>query len=134
MPTASFLRQAQDRAEGLNTKPIPESHHRFAHIPKSLKDPKTMVIKVQVPFEAPGVVVDPYSHPLLKNGTLLVYNKKRDFVCQIERTDNPSAYDRISEVVRKKGQDGAKAYFAAELKSKDVLIVKVSEVLAVQPF
>ena len=133
MPTASFLRQAQDRAEGLNTKPIPESHHRFAHIPKSLKGLKT-VIKVQVPFEAPGVVVDPYSHPLVKNGTLLVYNQRRDFVRQIERTDNPSAYDRISEVVRKQGQDGAKAYFAAALKSKDVLIVKVSEVLAVQPF
>jgi hypothetical protein len=32
------------------------------------------------------------------------------------------------------GQDGAKAYFAAELKNQDELIVKVSEVLAVQPF
>jgi hypothetical protein len=29
---------------------------------------------------------------------------------------------------------GAKAYFAAELKSKDELLVKVSEVLAEQPF
>jgi hypothetical protein len=29
---------------------------------------------------------------------------------------------------------GAKAYFAAELKSKDELVVKVSEVLAEQPF
>lgn len=55
-------------------------------------------------------------------------------MCAVRRSDGPTAYDRISNVIRTRGVGGAKAYFAAELKSKDELVVKVSEVLAEQPF
>ena len=88
-----------------------------------------MIIKVQVPFDiSRGMSVDS-SH-----GNLLIYSKNRNFVCGVRRSDGPTAYDRISNIVRTKGVGGAKAYFAAELKSKDELLVKVSEVLAEQPF
>jgi hypothetical protein len=88
-----------------------------------------LVIKVQVPFDlSRGTSVGS------SRGNLLVYSKKRDFVCAVRRSDGPTAYDQISNVVRTKGVGGAKAYFAAELKNKDELVVKVSEVLAEQPF
>lgn len=67
-------------------------------------------------------------------GDLLVYNKKRDFVCSIRKVDDADAYLRISQVVRERGVGGAKAYFTAELKSKEELLIKVGDVLAEQPF
>jgi len=80
-----------------------------------------MIIKVQLPLNWDG-------------GALFVYTKKRDFVCSVRKQDSPSAYDRIVKVVKTQGVGGVKAYFAAELRSKDELVVKVSEVLAGQPF
>lgn len=128
-PTSTFTRNAL----GIPTPPTPSSHHRSAHVPKgvsgSRSESKNLIIKVQVPYD------------MLKGGSaggscgdLLIYSKKRDFVCTVRRSDNSAAYDCISKVVRTKGVGGAKAYFAAELKSKDELVVKVSEVLAEQPF
>lgn len=67
-------------------------------------------------------------------GGLLVYNRKKDFVCTILRNGNASAYDEIVRMVRSKGVGGVKAYFAAELRSRDELVVKISEPLAEQPF
>lgn len=64
----------------------------------------------------------------------MIYNKKRDFVCQIRRIDNPVEYDQISPVVCSQGVGGAKAYFSAELVRKENLVVKVSEGLAAQPW
>ncbi|KAF7291525.1 hypothetical protein MKEN_01487100 [Mycena kentingensis (nom. inval.)] len=85
---------------------------------------QSLTIKVQVPFTG---------YPIVKSsGDLMVYNKTRDFMCSIRRVDAPEAYERISEVVRDKGVGGAKAYFMAELESKDRLVVKVSELLAPQ--
>jgi len=125
MPTPTFTRNAL----GIPTPPTPSSHHRFAHVPKGLSsESKNLVIKVQVPFD-PSKGTAGVSH-----GDLLIYSKKRDLVCAIRRSDNPTAYDGISHVIRSKGVGGAKAYFAAELKSKDELVVKISEVLAEQPF
>lgn len=128
-PMAKFSRDLLS----IPTPDTPESHHRFAHTPKNLSvnSPKSIVIKVQVPFDAFS------SRPLANvklDGDLLVYTKKRDFVCTIRRGDAPEEYDHISQVVRTKGVGGAKAYFAAELRGKTTLIVKVSEVLAEQPF
>ncbi len=113
------------------TPDTPESHHRFAHTPKNLSadTPKSIVIKVQIPFDALS-----NGRNVRSGGDLLVYTKKRDFVCTIRRADGPEEYDRITQVVRTKGVGGAKAYFAAELRGKTALIVKVSEVLAEQPF
>jgi hypothetical protein len=125
-PTSTLTRNIL----GIPTPPTPDSHHRSAHIPKGLSsEPKNLIIKVQVPFD-----LLTGTSARASQGNILVYSKKRDFVCSIRRLDCPAAYDRISNVVKTKGVGGAKAYFAAELKSKDELVVKVSEVLAEQPF
>ena len=63
----------------------------------------------------------------------MVYTKKRDFVCQIHRHDGPKAYDELAKIIVEKGVGGCKAYFTADLKSRDELVVK-TEVLAEQPF
>ncbi|KAG6877909.1 hypothetical protein C0993_002395 [Termitomyces sp. T159_Od127] len=106
----------------------PTAHFRNAHIPKNLTTAKNMVIKVQLPYDHKAKIAIPGANPLF------VYNKNRDFVCQILWEDGPAAYDCIRNAVATKGVGGAKAYFAAELKTKDELIIKVSEVLAEQPF
>ncbi|KAG6879270.1 hypothetical protein C0992_003945 [Termitomyces sp. T32_za158] len=101
---------------------------RTAHIPKNLTTGKIMVIKVQLPYDHKKKTVMPVTGPLF------VYNKNHDFVCQIRREDGATAYDCIRNTVSTKGVGGAKAYFAAELKAKDEMIIKVSQVLAEQPF
>lgn len=90
---------------------------------------KSMVIKVQVPVSL--LTNNPINSAL---GPLFIYNKKRDFVCTVSRASNPDAYDAVMQIVRSRGVGGAKAYFAAELKNPDELIIKTSEVLAEQPF
>ncbi|KAI0798254.1 hypothetical protein C8Q75DRAFT_708684 [Abortiporus biennis] len=130
IPISDMVRQMM----GIPAPPTPARNTRMAHVPNprtfSPSQPKSMIIKVQVPFAAdmPGL-----SAPL-STGDLLIYNKKRDFVCSVQYGDDRQAYKRISEVVRTKGVGGAKAYFPAELKSKDELVVKIDEVLAEQPF
>ena len=121
IPIATFTRQSM----GIPTDPTPERHTRGPRAPKS-SEPKSMIIKVQVPYLGPDTPVG--------TGDLMVYTKKRDFVCQIKRADKPAEYDRISQVVRSQGVGSAKAYFSAELVNKDELIVKVPEVLATQPW
>ncbi len=68
------------------TPDTPQSHHRFAHTPKNLSadSPKSIVIKVQVPFDALS-----NRRNVRSGGDLLVYTKKRDFVCTIRRVDGP---------------------------------------------
>ncbi|KAF9241299.1 ankyrin repeat-containing domain protein [Melanogaster broomeanus] len=90
---------------------------------------KSMVIKIQVPVDL--FTNSPVAASL---GGLLIYTKKRDFVCTVDKASNPAAYDAIVQIVRTRGVGGAKAYFAAELKNRDELVVKISEVLAEQPF
>ncbi|KZP28435.1 ankyrin [Athelia psychrophila] len=123
VPSATFTRNAM----GIPTDPTPERHTRGPRAPK-FSESKSMVIKVQVPWMGPG------NGAHVATGDLMIYNKKRDFVCQIKRADKPAEYDRISQVVRSQGVSGAKAYFSAELVKKYELVVKVSEVLATQPW
>jgi hypothetical protein len=87
------------------------------------------VVKVQVPYAGGAGGASPPS-----TAPLLVYTRRRDFVCTVVRGDCPEAYDAISAVVRNKGVGAAKAYFPAELVSRDELVVKIGEVLAEQPF
>ncbi|KAJ6632557.1 hypothetical protein B0H10DRAFT_2427203 [Mycena sp. CBHHK59/15] len=124
IPTAEFARTAM----GYPTQSASWSSNRTraAHTPKNLDETKSIVVKVQVPYSG-----NPHAQ---STGDLLVYTKKRDFACTIRRSDARADYDRISEVVRAKGVGGAKAYFAAELESREKLVVKVSEVLAEQPW
>lgn len=112
--------------------PSPASHTRATHVPKGLKrESKDVTIKVQIPINlAPGGPGASYGG----FGNLFVYTKNRDFVCAIRREDGAEAYDRVLRTVTTKGVGGAKAYFAATLQSKDELVIKVSDVLAAQPF
>ncbi|KAH7911469.1 hypothetical protein BJ138DRAFT_1172532 [Hygrophoropsis aurantiaca] len=122
---------------------IPRSDiiHQNLNIPttKLIREPKAsskkkepvlgnMVIKIQVP------VVQGNLPAHMDGQSLLVYNRKRDFVCWIHKASNPKIYDEIVKVVLTKGVNGVKAYFAAELKNRDELIIKTSEVLAEQSF
>ncbi|KAJ7490171.1 ankyrin repeat-containing domain protein [Mycena galericulata] len=106
-----------------------EKRTRTAHIPKHLEHGtiKPFILKVQVPYFANGCTDD-------SNGDLLLYTRRRDFACTIRRSDDPASYDVVSHTVRTKGTAGAKAYFAAELHSREKLIIKISQVLADQPW
>ena len=88
-----------------------------------------MIVKVQVPMDAFAS-----SASSIGIGGLLIYNKKKDFMCTVSRNGNANAYDDVIRTVRSKGVGGVKAYFAAELRSPDELVVKISEPLAEQPF
>lgn len=117
-PTAAVTRNAL----GIPQDPVSPKHMRASHVPDNVdKKDKDMIIKVQVPLAAPTM-------------DLLVYDKKRDFVCSVRRGDGFDAYDKIYAAVRAHGVGGAKAYFAATLKSENELVVKVGDVLAEQPF
>lgn len=155
--------------------PTPDSFYRGAHIPQTKSgkgkghgkgaksaagksdqkfEPKNLIIKVQVQLKQEtlyGPMQDNGSYDSGRfdaKGDLLVYTKKRDFVCMITRAEQGSvdfesssaagvcvgekAFDRLVQVVLNKGV--GKAYFAAVLNSEKELVVKVGEVLAEQPF
>lgn len=108
-------------ALGIPTTPTPARNTRPAQAPHPSVYPKSVIVKIQAPLTSSAA-------------PLLVYTKKRDLVCRITAADNPEERRRIQEVIREEGVSGQKAYFAAELKSKHELVIKVDEVLAVQPF
>jgi hypothetical protein len=118
MPTAEFVRHTM----GYSTDANASRHNKATTWNADSLNVKTrsIIIKVQLPVSG--------------TGEMLVYTKKRDLVCTIRPEDNSAAYPRLADVVKSKGVGGMKACFAAELKSKDELVVKVSEVLAEQPF
>jgi hypothetical protein len=96
-----------------------------------------MIIKIQVPC----ISMPSMSPVLAKSGiipigmaTFIIYDKKKEFKCTVHRKNCPSAYDKIDRMVKEKGINGGKGYFMAEWKSKEELVVKVSELLAEQPF
>ena len=61
---------------------------------------------------------------------MLVHTKKRlgDLVCTINPQNNLDGYVRasVADVVGAKGVGGLKAYFSAELRSQDELVVKIA--------
>ena len=86
--------------------------------------PKHAVIKVQLPaFTVQG-----------QTGDCFAYTKNRDFVCKFRQNENPNAWESLIYVIKNKGVGGLKAYFAADMRSKDEILLKISEVLAEQPF
>ena len=100
--------------------------------------PRNMIIKMhtlRALLRGPGVEGEGLKNEdLVQRMGLIVYTKKRDFDCRIDRADDPLAYDKLLEVIRANGLDGDTAYFAAELVNPDELVVKISDVLAEQPF
>ncbi|KAF4568619.1 hypothetical protein EYR36_010631 [Pleurotus pulmonarius] len=107
---------------GLPTGPQNPKHLRASHVPKLSKgrEGKDMIIRIQLPGGS-------------DNTDMLVYDRKREFVCAVRREDGEAVYDRMSAVIRAQGA-GGKAYFAATLKKEEELIVKIGDVLAGQPF
>lgn len=81
----------------------------------NVRDGRNMIIKIQLPMQG--------------NGGMLVYNKKRNFECMLDYEKNPAAYTRIKKMISEKGILGLKAFFAAELRSKDELAINVGECL-----
>jgi hypothetical protein len=112
------MQQFARAVSGSSGSQISERKQRGYHEPTEY--PKKMIIKVQIA----GASALP----------MMVYDAKRELVCYLARKDAPAAFDRLAEVVRSKGTFGLKAYLAADLKSKDELIIKIDEVLAEQPF
>ncbi|EAU83318.2 hypothetical protein CC1G_10759 [Coprinopsis cinerea okayama7 len=112
---------------GLPTQAVPETHFRYSHIPENIPpEGKQVVIKVQVP--------QPLKNPDGTYNEMRVYTRKRDLVCHILRPTNVAAYDELLRVILEKGMEGKKAYFVADLRSPKELVIKVSEVLAAQPW
>ena len=101
--------------------------------PSKNKYPKQAVIKVQIPFAGPDASPKEQADAE-RTGSCLVYTKKRDFVCQFRPTDNRKAWNSLIKAIKTKGVGGLKAYFAADIRSKDEIVVKISEVLAEQSF
>lgn len=112
---------------GLPTEPVPLSQMRTNQAPSKIPaGGKRTVVKIQVP-------------PVLRNedgsyNNLMVYTQKRDFSCMVRRQDCPKEFDRVYEVIKNKTISGLKGYFSAEIQSRDEFAVKVSEVLASQPW
>jgi len=114
------IQQVAREIAGFPSRPTSEAERCPSHEPT--KYPKKKIIKVQ--FTASPAFTIP----------MLVYDEKRDLFCHIERNDAPEAFDRLVEFVQSNGTFGRKAYLAAELKSKDELVIKIDEALADQPF
>ncbi|THU90566.1 hypothetical protein K435DRAFT_864196 [Dendrothele bispora CBS 962.96] len=129
IPVSDKVRAAMGYAES----EIPERNLRGSHIPK-VDEPKNLIIKVQIP----AIYTPEGAKPAgTKDGDLAIYTKKRDLACmvrKVDQADGGAPYDKLVQVIKTKGVRGLKAYFAAELKNKDELVIKISEVLAEQPF
>ena len=97
------------------------------------KYPKQAIIKVQLPFAGPEASPKQQANAE-QTGNCLVYTKNRDFVCQFRPIDNRNVYKSLIKVIKTKGVGGLKAYFAADIRSENEIVLKVSEVLAEQSF
>ena len=69
-----------------------------------------------------------------EEGDMMVFDKKRTIVCRIRKVDDPAAYVRLSRTIRSKGTAGNTAYFNAEMRKTNELVIKIAEVLAEQSF
>ncbi|TFK27873.1 hypothetical protein FA15DRAFT_118555 [Coprinopsis marcescibilis] len=127
----SYPRSELERGSilGLPTKPVLVSHLRASNVPDDIPSGgKQFVIKIQ----APNAVYAPAPDGSYMG--LYVYTWKRDFVCSIRRDTSPADYDRLTNIIRQNPPSYQKVYFAATLKSPQELVIKVSEVLADQPW
>ena len=75
---------------------------------------RNMILEIQVPPS---------------NDMMPMCNRKQNFECFLVYNKNPVAYARIKKIVNERGIHGVKAYFAAELRSRDELAINVAECL-----
>ena len=80
---------------------------------------KTVIVKVQLPMGG-GV-------------GMAVYNKSREFTCQLLPDGQQQEYARLEKTIKEQGLMGLKGYFMAEI-GKDTVRIKVTEILANQPW
>ncbi|KAF9070095.1 ankyrin repeat-containing domain protein [Rhodocollybia butyracea] len=134
---------------GIEQDSTPKSRPKTGHVPRTKPgkefESKNLIVKVQVALSSYATTIQG-RHSFDKSGDLLVYDKRRDFICTIKRSEQGNgtssaevcggekAFDKLVEVVQEKGIGGSKAYFAAVLKSEKELVIKVEDVLAEQPF
>ncbi|KAF9070093.1 hypothetical protein BDP27DRAFT_1420312 [Rhodocollybia butyracea] len=133
---------------GIEQDLTPKSRPRTGHVPRKPGkefESKNLIVKVQVALSSYATTIQG-RHSFDKSGDLLVYDKRREFICTIKRSEQGNgtssaevcggekAFDKLVEVVQEKGIGGSKAYFAAVLKSEKELVIKVEDVLAEQPF
>jgi len=85
----------------------------------NVPDGGNMVLKIQVSLNDTG---------------MLVYNKKRTFECFLDCDKDQVAYTKLEKIINEKGILGVKAYFAAELRSKDQLAINIAECLSESRF
>jgi hypothetical protein len=113
----------QDLARKVSGFPSPVSERKHRPFQEPMTEyPKKKVIKVQL--SAMGST----------KGPMLVYDSKRELVCHLWRDDAPAAFDQLCELIQSRGTFGLKAYLAADLRSKDELVIKIDDVLAEQRF
>ncbi|KAI6125917.1 ankyrin [Pisolithus croceorrhizus] len=120
--TVTLKPQFYDNTAAFSTADFVQGHLGLSRSGKSAERPGT-----QVPSSGNRRMIVKIQVPVSSTIGLLIYNRNTD----------PEAYDTVAQIVRSKGvggKNGHKAYFAAELRGKDELVVKVSEVLAEQPF
>jgi hypothetical protein len=123
-PNEPFIRGLTGRPP---TKPVPSTRLSLGHFPANLPPSgKQAIVKIHVPpiLKDPGGNCRP----------MLVYTQKRDFSCILQREDGQREWDRLSDVIRKQTVSALKGYFIVDIKSRDKLVVKVSEPLATQPW
>ena len=109
------------------TKPVPGTHLSLGHFPANFPPGgKQAIVKIQVPATLKDL--DGNYRPML------VYTQKRDFSCTLQREDGQKEWDTLYDVVRKQTVSALKGYFIVDIKSRDKLVVKVSEPLATQPW
>ena len=118
------------RAYGYPVGKQPARNSRSVQIPEIPEgETKKIIVKIQVPYNV--VLGGPTREEL---GDMLVFDRRRTIVCRIRKVDDPDAYMRISRTIRAKGLAGCKAYFPAEMRRTDELVVKIAEMLAEQTF
>lgn len=115
---------------GVNREPVNIASQKK----KSAK--KNTIIKIQLEVQrGPFGPIGPAA-----SGDMLCYNQKKSFICHISERYGKKEYQLLSKVIREKGvrvipgAEGMKAYFHADLISRDELVIFIGEVLPAQPF
>jgi hypothetical protein len=85
---------------------------------------KTFIVKVQIPT-TPGAE---------QHAGMLVYNKSREFACNILPTDQRKQFGILEKKIRESGWMGIKGYFMSMLVDEQTLKIKAKDILAAQPW
>ncbi|KIM24497.1 hypothetical protein M408DRAFT_232258 [Serendipita vermifera MAFF 305830] len=121
IPTAALRNQVMGEplAEGSKAKKGKDKMTTIYSSPTPGVLGKTVIVKVQLPLRG--------------RGFMAVYNKSKEFTCQLDSNGQEEEYSRLEKIIREKGMMGLKGYFMAEI-GEDTIKIKASEILANQPW